>query len=145
MENKKCTKCGLEKTLDEFSIKKRDPLTYESWCKDCKRSYVRSHYRANKEVYKKRASDFSKKKKAENKQKIVEYLQCHPCIDCGEPDVVVLQFDHVRGDKKACVTQLVHWSCCWETIQKEIDKCEVRCSNCHIRRTAKSRGWKYKY
>jgi hypothetical protein len=68
-----------------------------------------------------------------------EYLLEHPCVDCGESDILVLKFDHLR-DKKKDVTRLVHDSVSWATVMKEIDKCEVVCANCHIRRTSARAG-----
>ena len=53
------------------------------------------------------------------------------CIDCGESNPLVLDFDHVRGNKKMCISNMVRNSYSIETIQKEIEKCEIRCSNCH--------------
>jgi hypothetical protein len=70
---------------------------------------------------------------------LVEYLRSHPCVDCGETDVVVLTFDHhyaKRFNIGASMRRLK-----WETILKEIGKCCVRCANCHMRRTAKQQGW----
>ena len=64
------------------------------------------------------------------------------CIDCGEKDIRVLEFDHVRGVKKRFkhrrgegVSFLLMNGYNWEAIKKEIDKCEVRCCNCHKLRT----------
>ena len=76
----------------------------------------------------------------ERRQKILQYLQEHPCIDCSESDPIVLQFDHVRGIKWFGVSEGLY-SYNWDKINKEIKKCEIRCANCHIRKTAKQRGW----
>jgi hypothetical protein len=64
------------------------------------------------------------------------YLLGHPCIDCGESDPVVLDFDHVVGVKRANVSMLVYRGHNLETVASEIAKCVVRCANCHRRRTA---------
>lgn len=68
--------------------------------------------------------------------KVLTFLKTHPCVDCGESDPVVLTFDHVRGTKKANVSEMLAGKCSWSTIESEIAKCEVRCANCHMRRTA---------
>lgn len=69
------------------------------------------------------------------------YLDEHPCVDCGESDPIVLDFDHIRGTKTASVSYLLGSSMSWDRVQKEIDKCVVRCANCHRKKTAKERGW----
>lgn len=54
------------------------------------------------------------------------------CIDCGYNDhAVALQFDHINDDKKASVSNLIRSDYAWSTILEEINKCEVRCANCH--------------
>lgn len=74
----------------------------------------------------------------ENRQKLIDYLLKHPCVDCGETDILVLQFDHVRGKKCREVSCLVATGFSWAAIEREIEKCEVRCANDHLRRTAKT-------
>lgn len=76
-----------------------------------------------------------------NFELLKEYLSSHPCVDCHEPDPVVLDFDHVSGVKKGHVPSMCSEGMSWNTISAEIEKCEVRCANCHRRRTAIQFGW----
>lgn len=62
-------------------------------------------------------------------------------MDCGEDNPVVLDFDHVRGVKKRNVGELARRAYSLETLITEIDKCEVRCANCHRCATAKRAGY----
>jgi hypothetical protein len=60
------------------------------------------------------------------------------CIDCGYSDeAVALQFDHIGDDKKMNVSDMICSDYGWDSIIKEIKKCEVRCANCHATITAK--------
>lgn len=52
------------------------------------------------------------------------------CVDCGNTDIRVLEFDHVRGVKVANVSRMV-LDASLDKIMAEIAKCEVRCRNCH--------------
>lgn len=74
----------------------------------------------------------------ENQDRAWEYLGQHPCVDCGEPDPVVLQFDHLR-DKRMDVSHMLRGGFSWATIHAEIEKCNIRCANCHRRKTARER------
>jgi HNH endonuclease len=65
---------------------------------------------------------------------LLDYLRRTPCIDCGEQDPVVLDFDHI-GVKHSGVVQLAGRDCSIVSLEREIAECEVRCANCHRRRT----------
>lgn len=90
-----------------------------------------------------------KARNAFNKQKLQEavwqYLSEHPCVDCGESDLVVLQFDHVRGTKLYDIADLIRNRASHKRMFDEIAKCDVRCANCHLRKTAKEQGWNKAY
>ena len=62
-------------------------------------------------------------------------------MDCGEPDPVVLDFDHVSNAKIANISYLLNSVGSWRRLEAEIEKCEVRCANCHRRKTAKQQHW----
>ncbi len=69
---------------------------------------------------------------------LLEFFESHPCVDCGEADPVVLEFDHLR-DKAFNIGPAFSYLR-WQTIVDEMEKCEVVCANCHRRRTARRRG-----
>lgn len=102
------------------------------------RRYGRAHYKRNKAKYKRTALIFTQRVRIRNKAWIAEYLKTHPCIDCGEKDPIVLEFDHVRGQKKGNVSNLAQ-NVSIATLSQEVEKCEVRCANCHRRITHKRR------
>ncbi len=71
-----------------------------------------------------------------NFEHVQQYKLEHPC-ECGVGDPEILEFDHVRGNKKANISTLTHSPASIATIDEEIAKCEVRCSNCHRKETAR--------
>src|SRR5947209_17651539 len=90
-----------------------------------------------------RHADSRNRLRNEKARKMYEYLIDHPCVDCGEADPIVLEFDHKTGSTKLeSVTQMVINNASWQNIAAEIRKCEVRCANCHRRRTAARFGYK---
>ena len=91
----------------------------------------RRHYEANKQKIIQRAAERNKRQRQINKDYIYEVKQNSPCVDCGETNPLVLDFDHVRGEKKKAVSDLAHACCAIKTLEEEIAKCEVRCANCH--------------
>ena len=74
-----------------------------------------------------------------NLEFIREYLATRACVDCGEGHVVVLEFDHI-GPKRATVAKLAWQEHSLASLKREIAECQVRCANCHRRRTCQTFG-----
>lgn len=96
---------------------------------------AKKHYEANKDLYKKRAMDGKRKAYIRNTKFVKEYLSTHPCVDCGNDNILVLEFDHVTGNKLKAISIMVRNGSSIKKIKEEITKCEVRCANCHRIRT----------
>lgn len=135
-----CPSCKQELPLTSFASNKAKKDGLQASCRECKKVIQRKYYEANRESYRS-VSEKSKSVRVDrNRRYVVDYLSQHGCVDCGEADIHVLEFDHVRGEKIAGVGQMIGWGLSLQKIQEEIDKCEVRCCNCHRRVTFGRRG-----
>ena len=56
------------------------------------------------------------------------------CVDCGEHDLIVLQLDHKDGDGYKD-RQRGHRRDSPSLVFREPDRFQVRCANCHVRKT----------
>ena len=82
-----------------------------------------------------------KRHRVKIRQKLLEYLSERACIDCGEKDPIVLEFDHRSPKEKSRnVARMLSGHFSWESVIGEIEKCEIRCANCHRRKSYKQFG-----
>lgn len=138
---KHCPGCDRDLDLDDFAWKNIAKGIHQVWCRECLKEANRVHYINNDRIYKDRAVKRNIRVNEESKQKLLMYLQTHPCVDCGCSDIRVLDFDHVRDTKKKNIATLLAQNASWPMLEKEIAKCEVRCANCHRIKTIERGGW----
>ena len=134
---KVCQICKLELALNQYGNNKTKLDGKQSYCKLCSKAKDRKHYDASssrKSKIRKRDSEIRK----QNRRWVIDYLSKTPCVDCGEADIACLDFDHI-GHKRNQVSKMKGLSL--KTIQEEISKCKVRCSNCHRKRHARESNW----
>jgi hypothetical protein len=136
---RRCGRCGNEKSLEEFAWRRRARGQRDNYCRPCRADYKQEHYLANKQRYIDSARQRKKAMIEERFQYLIVYLREHPCVDCGEEDPIVLEFDHLRDKKFGISKGLQDRS--WQSVLDEIAKCEVVCANCHRRRTARRGGF----
>jgi predicted RNA-binding Zn-ribbon protein involved in translation (DUF1610 family) len=137
---KRCPQCGKVKAVEEFAVARRRKDGRQSTCKECKHAWDRKIYQRSPQKYAERNAAHR-----ELLRKLVaQYLQAHPCVDCGESDIIVLEFDHIGDDKVHDISQMISRGASWAAVLKEIAKCEVVCANDHRRRTAR-RGGHYRW
>lgn len=138
-DHRRCGRCRLTKALDEFSLRSTETRERQPRCRPCMAEYKRFWYLRKRDHQLARVRLNREHARLENQDRAWDYLGQHGCVDCGEPDPVVLQFDHL-GDKERGVSYMLLGGFTWAKIKLEIDKCAVRCGNCHRRKTARNLG-----
>jgi hypothetical protein len=141
VETKSCTGCRRERPLVGFRIKNKRTGRRGTLCRACRSAYGKLHYEKNREKYRTRGRRPHHEQRDEYWFWVMSYLTAHPCLDCGETDPVVLQFDHRDGTTKVGTVGLMLNRASWDDLLREIGKCDVRCANCHRVRTAQQCGW----
>ena len=131
-----CIRCQEMRPAEAFPTRASGSVYLHSWCKSCFAKYKADRHQRHHEREMRRIRRNQARIVRAHRTLIHTYLLSHPCVDCGETDPIVLDFDHVRGKKLAEVSKLIANGHRWERIQEEIDKCEVRCANDHRRVTA---------
>jgi hypothetical protein len=139
---RRCIWCGVVKPPSAFAFRSKRRGTRQSHCRSCHAAYRRAHYLRNRSDYITREVDRTRTRRSENRRLLRDYLRSHPCIDCGETDIVTLQFDHRDRSTKRQEVALLVVGKPWSVVATEIAKCDVRCANCHRRRTAAQLGWR---
>lgn len=140
-KTKICGKCKKEKNIrEEFGIKASGAI--QSYCRSCQNANTKKWYQNNKESHKKNTYKRNQEKRRELRIFVIEYLRNHPCKDCGEDDIIVLQFHHRRSSRKInSIATLITNATSLRVLKEEIKKCDVLCANCHTRRIAKKNKW----
>lgn len=112
-------------------------MAYKS--KEDQRVASRRHYEKNRVSIIARSKERNKAQRIRNRAFVARVKSFFSCVDCGESDPSVLDFDHIRGKKKNNVSDMASCSYSISSIKNEIRKCEVRCSNCHRKATKQRR------
>lgn len=147
---KKCGTCNKIKFRWSFNLNKTKGDGLQSACRECQHEYHNKiWYPANREKHIENVTKNKSKRRFENYQRAVREYLSKGCVDCGEKDIRILEFDHVSGERKRVgrygqegVARLIHDGYSWEVIEREIGKCEVRCRNCHKKKTWKEFNYK---
>jgi DNA-binding MarR family transcriptional regulator len=129
-----CSRCRRAKSRDAFNRASRNTDGLHSYCRECQHA----HYLSNRLRHGRNVRRNERARRARFREYIAGEL-ASGCADCGERDIRVLEFDHIRGVKVAAVSALMR-DASFEKLKAEIAKCEVRCSNCHALATLRRRG-----
>jgi len=140
---KRCSTCELVLAATEFNRRASARDGLQARCRACCRVWYEEHREEHiANVYRRNFAY-----RAVLAEKIADYLADHPCVDCGETDLRCLEFDHRdRKTKTAGISFLLRDARSWSVLLGEIDKCDVRCANCHRRKTAAEiNSWRHRY
>ncbi len=136
---KQCIDCKIDKGFENFFKKISNKDGYSVRCKPCHKvkygDFKNRLTPAQNKTRNARNYQGMRKRAERNLKWVIEYFKTHPCIDCGESNPIVLEFDH-KSNKKYRVSVLIGGGKSLDLLKNEIKKCEVRCANCHRIKTA---------
>lgn len=127
MATKRCSKCRIEKPLEDFA--RRGSSGRQAYCRKCNAKQRAEWLANNKERHRLNGRRWRTKTCEE-----LRALKNVPCADCGNRyPHYVMDFDHQEDKKFQLGDAIGRYSVA--RIREEVAKCEVVCSNCHRIRT----------
>ena len=126
---KRCGRCRVDKPVELFHRRRGG---YQTWCKDCRRSYDAEYHRSTQRL----RVEQKRERHAEFVEWYLALKEGKPCADCGVAHhPAAMQWDHLPGAAKlASVADLCRKNN-RRRVLEEIAKCELVCANCHAVRT----------
>jgi len=141
MAAKVCTACKQSRPTSEFNRRARSADGLQNVCRACNRQRARRYYAEHREAHIRTIMGRKAARRAACLEVVGAHLLANPCVDCGEADPRVLDFDHREGVvKDAEVLRLAQDGYAVERVRAEIAKCDVRCRNCHAKVTYARQG-----
>ena len=126
--SRNCAGCGIQSPTGQFPQFRKD--RGERYCPNCMEK--------RKFLSKDQSRAWSKIKRQEI-TKFVDGAKQDVCVDCGRSfPSCVMDFDHVRGSKYFDLSKAYRKAGSLKQTQKELDKCDLVCANCHRNRTQKN-------
>lgn len=143
---KQCSKCRKYKPVDAFNKNRSKADGLQGMCRKCQSAAQKAWYGKKGNRKKHQINVRKNNKQARLKRRVLVLSKLDKCVDCGEDDKVVLEWDHVRGEKHSNIADMVRMGASETKILEELAKCEVVCANCHRKRTASrdKRHWSHK-
>jgi hypothetical protein len=130
MMKKKCNRCGDLKLITDFEVNRANKDGHNTICKTCvyETNCKRRALHPEELIHE---NELKQQGVSRDRDYVYGYLQGKRCLDCGESRWQVLEFDHVQGKKIRSISWMIGHANSIARIQAEIDKCEIRCGNCH--------------
>ena len=133
-----CPKCHKQRRLTSFYYRKRGPRAGEYYekCKECMKLRGRSYYHLNRDRQLRLALIRRAQYRSSTKAYLVK-VKNKPCSDCGRKfPHYVMDFDHRDArTKHRDIARMVAGGWAMWKIEREIEKCDLVCANCHRIRT----------
>lgn len=128
---KTCTRCGIEKSKDNFVKQASQKDGLFRWCKDCCREYRKANrekFREYQKIYYHKNSEAKKQYRTDKRGEIHKLK--YPCVKCGEGRPYAIDFHHINpSEKEFEPSQIITASN--TKLLEELKKCICLCRNCH--------------
>ncbi len=149
--NKVCTKCGINKDLEEYYKRSAIEGGRQSKCKSCHNAANKKYQAEHKQQRRKYIKEYQKRYRAKYRQQIAKHVQERAkkhrkawililkeiygeiaCVKCGYSKCfAALDFHHRKAETKIFgISSILRYRVTAKRI-KEVKKCDILCSNCH--------------